>query len=110
MESLDFISKILDGKVVLGTKEEITENLFLIPVYRVKISFLNLKTDIKSTNGDGISGSINVTPICLLKISGPTVEVLNLEENTEKDSLVDFIPNMLSNIDVNNLLKNFKLN
>lgn len=110
MESFNFISKLLDGRVVLGAKEEIGEGLYLIPVYKVKISFLNLKTDIKSTNGDGASGSINVTPICLLKIVNNVVDVISFEEASIKDGISDLIPNMLSNIDVNSLFKGFKFN
>lgn len=109
MESFNFISKLLDGRVVLGAKEELGDNLYIIPVYRVKISFLNLKTDIKSNNGDGASGSINVTPICLLKVLNNTIDVISLEEAGVKDSFTDILPNMLSNIDVNTILKNFKL-
>ncbi len=110
MESFNFISKLLDGRVVLGAKEEVGENLFIIPVYKVKISFLNLKTDIKSTNGDGASGNLSVTPICLLKIYNSTVEILSLEEVSMKDGFSELIPNVLSNLDVNTLLKGFKLN
>lgn len=109
MESFNFISKLLDGRVVLGAKEELGDNLYVIPVYKVKISFLNLKTDIKSNNGDGASGSINVTPICLLKVFNNTIDVISLEEAGVKDSFTDILPNMLSNIDVNTILKNFKL-
>ncbi len=110
MESFNFISKLLDGRVVLGAKEEIDAGLYLIPVYKVKISFLNLKTDIKSTNGDGASGSINVTPICLLKIVNQAVDVISFEEASVKDGIGDLIPNMLSNIDVNSLFKGLKFN
>lgn len=110
MENFSFISKLLDGRVVLGAKEEICEGMFIIPVYKVKISFLNLKTDIKATNGDGASGSIQVTPICLLKASNNSIDIINLEEPSIKDSFTDILPNMLSNIDVNTILKNFKLN
>ncbi len=109
MESFNFISKLLDGRVVLGAKEEIGDNLYIIPVYKVKISFLNLKTDIKATNGDGASGSINVTPICLLKVVNNSVEVINFDEAPAKEGITDILPNMLSNIDVNTILKNFKL-
>lgn len=109
MESFNFISKLLDGRVVLGAKEELGDNLYVIPVYKVKISFLNLKTDIKSNNGDGASGSINVTPICLLKVFNNTIDVISLEEAGVKDSFTDILPNMLSNIDVNTILKKFKL-
>ena len=106
MENFNFISKLLDGRVVLGAKEVISDNLYIIPVYKVKISFLNLKTDIKQTNGDGESGSINVTPICLLKVSNGIIDIISFDEVQSRESLGDIIPNMLNNIDVNSILKN----
>lgn|GEM_PF-1508703 len=109
MENFEFINRLLDGRVVLGAKEEIVSGLYIIPVYKVKISFLNLKTDINSNNGDGASGSISVGPICLLKISNNNVEVISLEDENKKDGILDAIPNVLSNIDINNLFKNIKL-
>lgn len=110
MESLDFLSKLLDGKVVLGSREDINENLSIIPVYKVKISFLNLKTDIKNNNGDGASGSLNVCPICLLKISNNNIDIISLDCFNKKDNITDIIPSMISNIDINNILKGLKLN
>lgn len=109
MDNFNFIATLLDGRVVLGKKEEIGENLFIIPVYKVKISFLNLKTDIKTNNGDGASGTIHVTPICLLKVYNNTIDVISFEEANTKDGFSDVIPNMLSNIDMNTILKNLKL-
>ena len=107
MESLNFIKEILDGKVVLGKKEEIVSGLFIIPVYRVKMSFLNLKTDLKDNSGDGISGSVNVHPLCLLKVFNGSVDVITLKE--DKDNFVDNIGNLLSNIDLNDVFKNIKI-
>lgn len=108
MDNLSFISKLLDGRIVLGRKEEITENLYIIPVYKVKISFLNLKTDIKENNGDGESGSINVSPICLLKVFNSNVDIISLDDN-HKDVFTDIIPNVMNSIDVGSILKNIKL-
>ena len=108
MESLGFISKLLEGRIVLGEKEEITPNLFIIQVYKVKISFLNLKTDLKDNTGDGASGSVNVMPICLLKIFNGSIDVVSLD-GVVKDGLSDLIPNMLANIDLNDIFKNIKL-
>lgn len=110
MENFEFINKLLDGRVVLGSKEQICEGLYIIPVYKVKISFLNLKTDIRSNNGDGASGSISVSPICLLKIVNGNVDVINLDDDNKRDGILDTIPNMLNNIDINSLFKNIKLN
>ncbi|MGM9969116.1 MAG: hypothetical protein ACI35S_01830 [Anaeroplasma sp.] len=106
MESLQFISKLLEGRLVLGAKEELGNNISLIPVYKVKISFLNLKTDLKDS--DGASGSIGVTPICLIKNTNGIVDIISLEE-TQRDSFKDVIPNMLNNIDINSILKNIKI-
>ncbi len=108
MESLDFISKLLDGRLVLGNKEEIIDGLFIIPVYRVKISFLNLKTDLKASS-DGASGSINVTPICLIKIYNGSCDIINLDENNKKEIITDAIPNILGSIDLSGILKNIKI-
>lgn len=108
MDNLNFISKLLDGRIVLGKKEEITSDLYIIPVYKVKIAFLNIKTDIKKNNGDGESGSVNVAPICLLKIFNNNVEIISLEDN-HKEGFMDIIPNVMNNIDVNSFLKNIKI-
>ncbi len=107
MESFSYIVKLLDGRLVLGAKEEVGDNLFIIPVYKIKISFLNLKTDIKSNNGDGVSGNISVMPICLLKIYNNNLELIKLSEANIKE---DILPSFLNNIDINNILKNFKMN
>lgn len=107
MESLDFINKILDGRLVLGAKEQISESLFIIPVYRVKISFINLKTDVKAS--DGSSGSINVTPICLIKANNGNVDIISLNDLHEHENILDSIPNILNGIDVNSILKNMKI-
>ena len=109
MESFELISKLLDGKIVLGEKQEIEEKLYLIPVYKAKVSFLTVKTDIKSNNGDGLSGNLNVTPICILKVNNGSIDIINLEELDKKEGIMDVIPNMLNNIDVNNILKNIKI-
>lgn len=108
MNNLEFMSKLLDGRIVLGKKEEISDNLYIIPVYKVKITVMNLKTDLKESNGD--SSSISASPICLLKVFNNNIDIINLEELAKSESILDSIPNMLNNIDVNGILKNIKLN
>lgn len=110
MENLDFVSTILDGRVVLGKKEQMTDRLSIVPVYKVKISFLNLSTDLKTTVGDGSSGSVTITPICLLQVLDDTISVLSLEEKHIKEEFTEWIPNLISNIDIGNVLKNIKFN
>lgn len=110
LENLDFISKLFDGRVVLGKKEQLTERLSVVPVYKVKVTFLNLSTDLKNTAGDGSSGSVHITPICLLQVLDDSLIVLPLEEKPVKEDITDWIPNIMSNIDLSNVLKNIKLN
>ena len=43
MENFDFINKLLDGRVVFGQKEMISDNVGIIPVYSTKIQFFNIK-------------------------------------------------------------------
>lgn len=109
MGNLDFISKLLDGRVVLGSREEILPNLYIIPVYKVKISFFNLSTDLKNNTGDGSSGSLNVTPICLLEVKDDNIKVLSFADGNKPDSIENVIPNIFSNLDINGILKNIKL-
>ena len=108
MDNLDLISKILDGKVVLGNKEEIIPNVYIVPVYKVKISFFNLSTDLKNNLGDGSSGSINVTPICLLQVKDDNIKIISLADDSKPNVFEGILPNLFSNIDINSILKNVK--
>ena len=47
-------------------------------------------------------------PICLLKIFNGSIDVVSLD-GVVKDGLSDLIPNMLANIDLNDIFKNIKL-
>lgn len=102
MESLSFMNDLLNCKVVLGDKLEIGDNLYIIPVYKSKISFMNLKTDLKDNIGDGLGGSLNVNPICLLKVFNNNIEVINFKD---ENNIGDIIPNILTNVDLNELIK-----
>ena len=108
MNNLDYISKLLEGKIVLGNKEEVIPNVYIIPVYKLKISFFNLSTDLKNNTGDGSSGSINVTPICLIQIKNDELKIVGLNSN-KPDVLEGILPNLFSNVDINSILKNIRL-
>lgn len=109
MNNFDFITNVLDGRLVLGDKLELSDSMFIIPIYKSKISFLDIKTDIKNNNGDGISANILTTPICILKVEQGSMEIINLTID-EKYKFKDTIPDVLANFDLNNILKNIKLN
>ena len=107
MEGLGYVNDLFNGKIVLGDKLEIGNDLYIVPVYKSKVSFINLKTDLKDNVGDGVGASLNVNPICLLKVHNNIVEVLNFKE--DKDNIMDVIPNMLASIDLNEILKSIKI-
>ncbi len=109
MESLDLISKLLNERIMLGKKEDITDHLSLIPVYKVKVNFFNVNTDIKNTTGDGTSGSLAITPICILQILDQDISIIKFEDKSPKEDFFDIIPNMISNVNLNDVLKGLKL-
>ncbi|MCM1557143.1 MAG: hypothetical protein NC087_06375 [Anaeroplasma bactoclasticum] len=109
MESLDLISKLLNERIMLGKKEDLTENLSIVPVYKVKVNFFNVNTDIKNTTGDGSSGSLLITPVCILQIKNETVTILKFEDKTPKEDFFDVIPSLMSNININDVLKGLKI-
>ncbi len=110
MENFDFINKLLDGRVVFGQKEMISDNVGIIPVYSTKIQFFNIKTDIKNNSGDGGSGSISIKPICIIKIVNDNIDIISFEEKEAHEGILDTLPNIFSNVDMASLLKNLKLN
>ena len=109
MESLDLISKLLNERIMLGKKEELTESLSIVPIYKVKVNFFNVNTDIKNTTGDGSSGSLLITPVCILQIKNDSISILKFEDKTPKEDFFDVIPRLMSNININDVLKGLKI-
>lgn len=104
----DFVSKILEGRVVLGNKEKISDDLYIIPLYKSKIGNFDINTDIKNTTGNGVSNSAIFVPIGILEIKHDVIRLIRIEEKT-KDDFFDIIPNLMSNINVNEIIKNIKM-
>ena len=93
---------------MMGQKEKITDHLSIIPIYKVKINFINLNTDIKSNVSDGSSGSVSITPVCLLEIKEDDIKIIRFEDKKTKDDFFEFVPTLISNINVNEILKGLK--
>lgn len=104
----DFLSKVLEGRVVLGNKERLSDDLYIIPLYKSKIGSFDLSTDIKNTIGNGNSSSAVFVPIGILEIKNDSIKLIRIEEKN-KDDFFDFIPNLMSTINVNDLIKNIKM-
>ena len=104
----DFVSKVLEGRVVLGNKEKISDDLYIIPLYKSKIGNFNVNTDIKNTYGNGDSSSAIFVPIGILEIKNDVIRLIKIDEKT-KDDFFDIIPNLMSTINVNDIIKNIKM-
>ena len=94
---------------MLGKKEDITDNLSIVPVYKVKVNFFNVNTDIKATAGDGSNVNLLITPVCILQIKNETITILRFEDKTPKEDFFDLIPSLVSNININDVLKGLKI-
>ena len=109
MNGLELFDKLLSERLMLGNKLVLNEDLSIIPVYKLKINTINLNTDIKNNVGDGMSGGISISPICILKVLENDISVINFEEKNKKDEIFDFIPSLLTNVNINDILKNIKI-
>lgn len=104
----DFVTKILESRVVLGNKEKISDDLYIIPLYKSKIGNFDVNTDIKNTTGNGNSNSAVFVPIGILEIKHDVIRLIRIEEKV-KDDFFDIIPNLMSNINVNDIIKNIRI-
>ena len=109
MENLDFVSKLLNESIMLGKKGDITENLSIVTVYKVKVNFFNVNTDIKDTAGDGSNINLLITPVCILQIKNEDITILKFDDKAPKEDFFDIIPSLISNINVNDVLKGLKI-
>lgn len=106
MLNLDFYNSLLDSSLVFGKRFEITDDLSIIPIYKSKVSVMNLKSTVKTTDSDGMFSSLDILPLGFLKVFKDDITIIDF--NKKKNNIID-IPKVFSNIDVNDLLKNIKL-
>ena len=109
MEGLELFDKLLNERIMFGKELKLKEDLSIIPVYKLKLTTMNISTEIKSQLGDGNGGGIVVTPICVLKIFDNDISVIRLDEKTNKEDMFEFIPSLFSNLNINELIKNIKI-
>ena len=108
MNGIEFIDKLLKERIMLGEVINLKENLSIIPVYKLKINTINLNTEIKNTVEDGSLGGIVISPLCVLKIIDNDVVAVSLDSKQNKSEMFDFIPNLLTNVNLNDLIKTIK--
>ncbi len=88
------IKQILNDNIAVGKAIAITEELRLVPVYKVNINHFTLDTKVED-KGLGSNTNISVTPLCLLQILDNRVTLVSL---TEKNTIIDKVPNILETL------------
>lgn len=111
-DNLDSLKDIIDGSVVVGNVIELSPLVKVVPIYKVKISYLLVQTDLKQNSGNGSNGNISLTPICLLQLNDGDVKVLSLR-GSDKLDFIDRVPDLISsissNVDIASIFKNIKI-
>ena len=109
MQGLELFDKLLNERVMLGKELKLKDDLSIIPVYKLKVNTMNLNTEIKNQVGDGSGGGFSITPICILKILDNDISVIRFDSKNNKDDMFEFIPSLLTNININDIFKNLKI-
>ncbi len=95
--SLENIKEIVDVDTVIGKEIRIKEDVYVIPISKIKLGFLAGGTNLlKSTNlndfGGGSGVNVNISPVGFLVINKDDVKILHLEQNSHiLDRLFDLI-------------------
>ena len=108
MEGLELFDKLLNERIMLGKEIKLKDDLSIIPVYKLKVNTMNINAEVKTKVGDGSGGGFTISPVCILKILDTDISVVRLDDKQSKEDFFDFIPSLLTNINVNDLIKNLK--
>lgn len=97
MELFDKLDEITKRDLVLGNRVVFSDTLSIIPVYKVKIGFINLDSKIKG-DLDGGSASVNLTPISIIEIKPQGIKIHSLEQRASVVDAIDRAPDLFSSI------------
>lgn len=50
-----------------------------------------------------------ITPVCILQIKNEDITILKFDDKAPKEDFFDIIPSLISNINVNDVLKGLKI-
>lgn len=98
----DIIDSIITGfkevfksNLILGERIKISDSLELIPVYRLKMSYL-IVDGMKSANSNGTN--MNVTPLCLIVIKNEEVRILPFGKENNSEKILEKVPSILDGL------------
>lgn len=110
---VDDIKKYLKSDLVFGSKLNITDDLTLIPIYKVKLSKIVIDSDSKSFI-KGNSHTISLTPLCFIETNKGRVQVHSLNHEFDLEGMMKEAPSILCDItkifDIESILKKKSIN
>lgn len=98
--SLTSLKNILDVNTIIGETIKLDDDIKLIPISKVKMSFASggterkkqKQSDTSNPYGGGIGSSLNINPVCFILVNKGNVSLLKLDSN-DKDVLNTVIKN-----------------
>lgn len=106
MEELNKIFDLLKTNIVAGEGIGVNDNTTIIPIFKTKINYFSLVTNIKDNGGNALNGSLNYEPICFLQIKDGITTIISI--HNERESIMEGIPKFFEGFDLNNLIKGIK--
>lgn len=107
------IKKYLKSDLVFGSKLNITDDLALIPIYKVKLSKIVIDSDSKSLI-KGNSHTISLTPLCFIETNKGRVQVHSLNHEFDLEGMMREAPSILGDItklfDIDSIIKKKPIN
>ena len=103
--SMDSIKEMIDVNTVVGKICKLNDEVSVIPISRVKCSFLTGGLDqkiesIKDNNqypfGGATGGSVNIVPVAFLVIDGSGTRILHLDDSVHLyEKIIDSAPDVI---------------
>ena len=106
--SMDSIKEMIDVNTVVGDICKLNENVSVIPISKVKSSFITGGIDQKSEIlregneypfGGATGGTVNISPIGFLVVEDNNVKVLHLDDNVHLyEKIIDATPDVIEKV------------
>ena len=106
--SMDSIRDLVDVNTVIGKEVKLNENISVIPISKVKSTFLTggvdqkidiLQSDAQYPFGGATGGSVNITPIAFLVRENNETKILHLDDSTHLyEKIIDTTPELIEKL------------
>ena len=105
--AIEKIHGMADANTIIGDPIQTPEGVMIIPVSKVKYGFAGGGSDFATkgypankdnTFGGGTGASVSISPVAFLIVSGGSVKMINVDQTSPFDRLVDMAPDVLEKI------------